>query len=1001
MPEMSFRSPNFYEREIDLSAPFTGGPTGTPAGVIGTAPKGPAFVPITVARFTGEFDSTLGDLDPRKPGTYAANEFLRHRSALTYLRVLGAGANATETDIMTTLREGRVLNAGFHLDGRAAPGDTQGRHVGAVQFLVARHALQTDEAFGVPMFTDNDSFTGGFAHLVRGVLMTTSGSRVQVLNGTESAVGSIVAGLDDTASIEAGRFKLIISTSLGAAFGTADGNPGVRILSASMDPSSADYFAKVLNTDPERFDAEQHLLYADFAVDAELASAVAVAVVSGSSRTSTSSGDTALTMREAFGAFDTRYTCATSPWFISQPFGTTEHDLFRFESLDDGESTPYKISVTNLKASSDESKPHGSFTIQVRDWSDTDANAQVIEQFNNCSLDPNSSDYIAKLIGDRRVTYNFDAVVADERRIVARGKYPNRSRHVRVIVSDAVARGLVPKKALPFGFRGIETLKTNDSLTDTAGLSPRIVGVLGVSSGSSLSGSIVPPLPLRYKVTKGPIPSSSSWSGQPGPLETASPLLYWGVKFERNTNPLNANVTSERNGIINAFVKFGGIRKLDVLVTGSGADALNNNKFTLARVALSNAAIADLTASVGEHMKEAAYLRRARLDPSDYRATDPVLSKRVTFATILASGTPADFNRFSQYAKFSAFLCGGFDGVNILDRIERRMGDAATSFDAGGCAEASYVSPGFTTNMAGAGQSNNAVASYKTAIDIMTDPLAVSTNVLTLPGIREPFLTDYAAKRSQEYGMALYIMDVPSYNDDAVRLYDDATERPDVESTCIAFEGRVIDNSYVATYFPDVSFDDAKNKRRVKVPASVSALGAIGYNDRISFPWFAPAGFNRAALDSVKNVRVRLNVSDRDRLQDARINPIATFPREGYVIYGQKTLQVAKSALDRVNVRRLLIEVKHLIVSLARGLIFENNTAGLRAQFKADADLRLAVVQSRQGVERFSVTMDASNNTEEDEQANRINGRIAIVPTKTIEAIGIDFVITSSGVQFL
>ena len=1006
MAEQTFRSPGFFEREIDLSQPAAGGPVGVPAGVVGTAKKGPAFVPVTVAKFDGEFDQVFGGLDPARPGPYAVNEFLRHRSALTYLRVLGAGSNSTETDISTTVQKGRVKNAGFHLDGAAAPNDSQGRHVNVVQFLVARHALQAAEAYGMPMFTDNDSYTGGYAHLVRGVIMTTSGSRIMVLNGSESTVGAIsAAGPNDEASVEGGKFKLVVSTSMGSRFGVTDGNVGIRVLTASLDPSSSDYFAKVLNTDPERFDAEQHLLYADYAVDDELATAVAVGVLSGSARTSTSSGDTALTMRAAYGAFDTRYTWPGTPWFISQPFGATEHDLFMFEALDDGEHANqlYKISITNVKASQDDARPHGTFTVQVRDWSDTDTNPVVLEQFSNCSLDPNADNFIAKVVGDRHVTFNFDATVVAERRLVAFGRYPSRSKHVRVVVSEPVRRGLVPARALPFGFRGLETLKTNDSLTDSApsAASARIVGVLGVSSGSALSGSIVPPVPFRFKVTKGTIPSTAAWDGQPGPLELTVPSLCWGVKFERNTDPTNPNVASEKNALLASLTKFAGIRKLDVMVTGSGADLQNNNKFTLARVALSNATVADLTASASDHMREAAYQRRARLDPSDYRITDPVLGKRVTLATVLAQSTPADFNRFSPFMKFTTFMAGGFDGVNILDRAARRMNDEATSFDAGGGAESTYVSPGFTSNMAGAGQANSTVASYVTAVDIMTDPLAVNTNLLAVPGVRESFLTDYAAKRCREYGLAMYVMDVPAYDEDSTRLYDSSTARPDVDRTSAAFEARVVDNSYAATYFPDVFIDDLTNRRRVKVPASVAAMGALAFSDRVAYPWYAPAGFNRAALDSVKNVTVRLNVADRDRLHDSgRINPIATFPRNGFVIYGQKTLQVNKSALDRVNVRRLLLEVKRIVIGIARSAVFDNNTPALRARFKSDVDLQLAIIQGQAGIEGSKVTMDSTNNTAEDEQANRLNGRVVIVPTRTAEFIAMDFIVTSSGVSF-
>src|SRR5262249_45932578 len=143
-------------------------------------------------------------------GPYAVNEFLKHRSALTYLRVLGAGANATDGDIATTQQTGRVKNAGFHLDGNTATDDSRGRHDGAVQFLVSRHMLQTAEAFGMPMFTDNRSYSGGFANLVRGMVLLASGARMMVLDGNESAVGVFTAaGPDDLATPTGGKFKLV------------------------------------------------------------------------------------------------------------------------------------------------------------------------------------------------------------------------------------------------------------------------------------------------------------------------------------------------------------------------------------------------------------------------------------------------------------------------------------------------------------------------------------------------------------------------------------------------------------------------------------------------------------------------------------------------------------------------------------------------------------------------------------------------------------------------
>lgn len=1001
--EQTFRSPNYFEREVDLSAPKAIVPIGTPAGIIGTSNKGPAFVPVTVANFD-EFTSMFGGEDTKCYAPYAAKNFLDHRSALTFLRVLGAGANSTDAEIASTQLTGKVKNAGFTMEGSAATDDGKGRHVGAVQFLVGKHALQTNEAIGMPMFTDNDSFVGSYANVVRGIVLLASGARMMVLDGNESAVGAFTAtGLDDIATPVNGKFKLAISSTLGNSFVNTDGNPGVKIYTASFNPTSDDYIGKLLNTDPDRFVQEQHLLYTDFAVDDEVATLSEVAVLSGSNLTSNTSGAPSLTFRQAFGAFDTRYTTPKTTMFISQPFGTTEYDLFYVEALDDGEyaNKLYKITISNIKASLNDADKYGTFTLQVRDWNDTDQNPIVLESFPNCSLNPNSENYIAKLVGDRKVFFNFDASLTDERRVVALGKYNNVSSLIRVRMSDAVERGLIPATSLPFGFRGVTVTKTNDTLTDSNSASPRIVGVLGISSGSTLSGSILPPVPFRFKVTKGELPTAGAFVGAPGATELASSQLTWGVKFERNTDPLNSNLNSEKNKLLESYTKMLGISKLDVLVTGSGADTLNNNKFTLSKVALSNTSITHLTASAAEHIREAAYIRNAKIDTTEYTIADTI-GNRITLATILAKDTAANFNKWSPYAKFTTFLFGGYDGVNFLDRDARRMNDKATSFDASGGAEVSYVAPGMLSNPNGTDQSNSNVLSYITAIDIMTDPMVVKSNILVIPGIREAYITDYAMKKSREYGFAYYVMDIPSYDDYGNRLYDDSTARPDVEKTTTAVDSRAIDNNYAGTYWPNVFIDDKTNHRKVKVPASVAALGALAFNDRVAYPWFAPAGFNRAALDFVTNVEVRLNVNDRDRLYDSRINPIATFPKQGFVIYGQKTLQMNKSSLDRVNVRRLLLELKRIVVDIANKLMFEQNDAATRSKFVSDTLLQLALIQKQSGIERkFEVVCNESNNTQEDYDLNRMNGRIVITPTKTIEFIALDFIITQSGVEFI
>jgi phage tail sheath protein FI len=197
-----------------------------------------------------------------------------------------------------------------------------------------------------------------------------------------------------------------------------------------------------------------------------------------------------------------------------------------------------------------------------------------------------------------------------------------------------------------------------------------------------------------------------------------------------------------------------------------------------------------------------------------------------------------------------------------------------------------------------------------------------------------------------------------------------------------------------------VTQTDPFTGRRVVLPASVAALSAIAFSDKIAYPWYAPAGFSRGALAAVSNTQVRLNSADRDTLYVARINPIARLPDVGYVIFGQKTLQVSRSALDRLNVRRMVLEVKRIVVGIANMIVFEQNTPATRARFVDSVTPQLAVIQAQQGIESFRVVMDSSNNTETDVEANRLNGRIVIVPTRTVEFIAIDFIVTNAGVSF-
>lgn len=1003
--EKTYKAPNFYSTETDLSVVTPTTPSGTPAVIIGAAPRGPAYVPVTVAN-NDDFVGTFGELNKKYPATFAAKEYFKNSSAMTFIRLLGAGANSSTNDIATTQTTDRVRSAGFKFEGVTAPNDGYSRHAGCVQFLVAQHALQAAEAAEYPLFTRCTSFTtsSGVVNLVRAMIFTASGSRVMVLDGDESVAAAFTAYPDDVCLVKTGSFKLVISSSDGTAFGSADGMAGLRVYSASLDPSSQNYVGKLLNTNPAKFSTEQHVLWADFAVDAELASASTVAVVSGSANTAANAAEASLSYRRAFGGFDTRFKTPSTTWFISQPFGGVEYDLFRIESIDDGvaANTAYKITIRDLQASTDDSNPYGYFTIQVRTWDDTDLDPRVLEQFSRCSLDPTSDRYVAKLIGDRKVSMNFDSTLSSERRLAVSGKYENVSQRIRIVMSDATEAATIPKKSLPFGFRGVSVLKTTDSLTDSAPSSAakRITGYLSSSVGAALSGAIVPPIPFRQKLTRGLTPTSPAWLGQPASSETVLPLLTWGVKFERNNSPYNANITSEQNKMIEAVTKFVGIAKLDVLVTGSGADQFCNNKFTLANVALSNSAVTDVTASADVHMLEAAYWRDARLDQTDLRVTDSTLGKRITLGTLLTTATAQLFNKFSNFAKFTTLLVGGFDGLNVMDTEDAVMSDKASSFDALGGASSGYVPTGFATSQAGSGTTNNIVVSTKYAIDIATDPVSVDANVLAIPGIREPYIIDYATQKAKINAALFCVLDIPPYASDGTRLYASSTQRQSVDKTASQFAARAIDNSYAAAYFPDVfirdDFDIAS-----RVPATVAVLGVIALNDKVAFPWYAPAGYNRAVLPMITNAVIRMSETDRDKLSDVRINPISNSADSGWAITGQKTLQMKRSSLDRINVRRMLVEVKRQIIKAALKVMFEQNDASTRAALKKTIEEKLGFVKAQSGIDSFIVRIDESNNTQDDIDLNKMNCAIAVVPVRSVEYVVIDFIVTRSGVTFV
>jgi len=277
---------------------------------------------------------------------------------------------------------------------------------------------------------------------------------------------------------------------------------------------------------------------------------------------------------------------------------------------------------------------------------------------------------------------------------------------------------------------------------------------------------------------------------------------------------------------------------------------------------------------------------------------------------------------------------------------------------------------------------------YTNMLNLLANQDDYKFNALYTPGL---YYADYSApiitaiNNTQGRGDSIYVTDLVAYNTSITNTTTQANN---------------LNSSYAATYWPWVQVRDTSTSKNVWVPASTMIAGVYAYNDSVSEPWFAPAGINRGGLSTVISAERKLSQGNRDTLYAANVNPIATFPGTGVVVYGQKTTQRRASALDRINVRRLLIALKSYISQVAQNLVFEQNTIATRNNFLAQVNPYLESVQQRQGLYAFKVVMDDSNNTPDVIDRNQLIGQIYLQPTKTAEFIYLDFNILPTGATF-
>ena len=348
----------------------------------------------------------------------------------------------------------------------------------------------------------------------------------------------------------------------------------------------------------------------------------------------------------------------------------------------------------------------------------------------------------------------------------------------------------------------------------------------------------------------------------------------------------------------------------------------------------------------------------------------------------LEGQTDAANNKLTNinFRKFTFAVSGGFDGFDIYRRV-RTYGDAYIF------GKTTYIS-GNTTNggLFSTTVGNSDYYAYLDGINTYANPEAIDINVFATPGIN---FYDHSSLTFQAIDMietdradSIYIIGAPNYTD--------------AESVIDDLDDIAVDSNYSATYWPWIQVRDTDNATQLYIPPTGEVVKNIALTDNVSYPWFAVAGYSRGLVNAIK-AQKKLTLDERDELYKARINPIATFSDTGTIIWGNKTLQVRESALDRINVRRLLLRARKLISAVAIRLLFEQNDDQVRQEFLRLVNPILESIKKERGLYDFRVSV---SNDPEDIDANTLRGKIYIKPTRSLEFIDLEFVITPTGASF-
>lgn len=977
-----FVSPGVFIHEIDNSfipkTPENIGPV-----VIGRSTRGLAMTPVQVEAYS-DFVTMFGDTVPggtsngdiyrdgnyQSPmyGTYAAKAFMRANVApLNYVRLLGqqsadndgtidsqAGWRTTQVNVT----EVPATNGGAYALWLFTSGSDTATDLG------------TGSLAGVWYVDQGEIYLSGTVY--GGSVVTHEGAETSVTGANNVLIGTDGDNL----------FTMVVSGAYGS-----------QKIRFGFDDSSDTFVRKRFSTNPQLisgstfYSSTTQLTSKDYWLgetyeqelrDRGLTTASIGVLMAIQNSTTSPSNMKNQASREA-----------RTGWFIGQDLGTAvnyvpfrQQKLFRLIGRGHGEwlQKNCKISIERVRQSTTTTTDYGTFSVVIRQLSDTDNAVVVLERFDNCTLDPASPDFVARKIGDQYVEWD-----ATERRLRTYGEYVNQSKFVYVDMNSDVEAGATDATLLPFGYFGPPRYRAAYNLSTTGAVSdvPNTDGF----TGDSLSA---------FYVTGGAAVVAAG--GYSAGAANTDLYLSGGIDFAGGVG----------EGLATGSLVFPVVR-LRTSASEGGLSNVTNAYFGMSTTRTADSTTNDPSIADFHRLLYAGYAGGGGTNPIDVFTTTGVEDYAYVFSLdniVLKSGTTSGWyyssgsrTREDSYTsasyeqlldasinRFTAPLWGGFDGLDIMK-----------------------PDPFYNNGMTNGTETNSYIYyTWRRAIDTVADPEYINMNLLGAPGLTNDNLTAHMINVCEERADSMALIDLANvYIPAHEQYYANKADRigsPSAAST--ALKDRRIDSSYGATFYPWVQTRDENTGQPLWVPPSVALMGVLASSEAKSDVWFAPAGFNRGGLSEgaagipVTNVTERLTSKERDNLYDSRINPIASFPSTGIVVFGQKTLQERQSALDRINVRRLVIYLKKQISILSTQVLFEQNVQATWNRFKSLIEPFLANVKTRFGITDYRLILDSSTTTPDLIDQNIMYAKIMIKPARAIEFIAIDFVIASTGASF-